>query len=51
MTKLKNTQNLCILPIAMQEEKYKSPIGHTEEENNPMKIQNCVLERRKQRFR
>ena len=39
------------LPIAMLVVKYKSPIGRTQEENNPMKIQNCVLERRKERFR
>ena len=29
------------LPIAMLVVKYKSPIGRTQEENNPMKIQKC----------
>ena len=39
------------LPIAMLVVKYKSPIGRTQEENNPMKIPRYVLERKKQRFR
>ena len=38
---MKKHTKFMYLPIAMLVVKYKSPIGRTQEENNPMKIQKC----------